>query len=237
MSVQNLGKAKLARDINKFIEAAGGQPIRARNLPQEGLMVGGALAQAFDESPARSPFRDSKREARAQQIGDRDVAVRSGAIVDRKPVGQRPSTRLLRWRVKPAGRQRVRKEGPPAARCRAQVHRRRHARYPTSVRGPQGAWLGRRLLRRTCVCLDVQGRQGHAEADRGRLKKLEDKPRAPRARRTTRVRRAATSSSRRSSSTCRSPRCSRRCRTCSTAWTSCQVGHPPHQRLSGPPVG
>ncbi|MCC7073859.1 MAG: hypothetical protein IT383_21305 [Deltaproteobacteria bacterium] len=45
------GKIKLARDINRFIEASGGQAIKGlENLPQESLMeMGGALSQAFDQ--------------------------------------------------------------------------------------------------------------------------------------------------------------------------------------------
>ena len=45
------GKLKLARDINRFIESSGGQPIRGlENLPQEALEeMGGALSQAFDQ--------------------------------------------------------------------------------------------------------------------------------------------------------------------------------------------
>jgi hypothetical protein len=88
MSVQNLGKAKLARDINKFIEAAGGQPIQGlENLPQEGLMqVGGALAQAFDEFQRGVLSGDSNRARAGQQAMReiRDVAAFASSAIDRE---------------------------------------------------------------------------------------------------------------------------------------------------------
>lgn len=87
MSVQNIGKNKLARDINRFIEASGGQPIRGlENMSQEGLMqVGGALAQAFDEFQSGVLSGDMGRALAGEQAMRqiRDVAQFASQAIDR----------------------------------------------------------------------------------------------------------------------------------------------------------
>lgn len=82
------GKLKLARDINRFIEASGGQPIRGlENLPQEALMeVGGALSQAFDEFQRGAMTGDANRMMAGQQaISDiRNIAAFASRAIDQE---------------------------------------------------------------------------------------------------------------------------------------------------------
>src|SRR3990167_7355497 len=81
------GKVKLARDINRFIEASGGQAIRGlENLSQEGLMeVGGALAQAFDQYQSGVLSGDRGRAPAGEQAMRqiRDVAQFASQAIDR----------------------------------------------------------------------------------------------------------------------------------------------------------
>lgn len=82
------GKLKLARDINRFIEASGGQAIRGlENLPQEQLMeVGGALSQAFDQFQRGAMTGDANRMMAGQQaISDiRNIAEFASRAIDQE---------------------------------------------------------------------------------------------------------------------------------------------------------
>ncbi|MBI1948765.1 MAG: hypothetical protein HYS27_23970 [Deltaproteobacteria bacterium] len=85
------GKLKLARDINRFIEASGGQAIRGlENLPQEQLMeVGGALSQAFDQFQRGAMTGDANRMMAGQQaISDiRNIAEFASRAIDQEVGG------------------------------------------------------------------------------------------------------------------------------------------------------